>query len=90
MEDEFYGENEYFGNLESVRGDNDNDEQENDENQNINEDELNEFRGDKTMSMLNPKSVRERIDETLEILKDLKSRTDIRLSRADLLVTLSK
>lgn len=40
-------------------------------------------------SALNPKSVRERIDESLEILGDLKSRSG-KVSRADLLNTLAK
>jgi len=39
---------------------------------------------------LNPKSVRERIDETLEVLSHFKTRNDINISRVDLLSTLKR
>jgi len=52
--------------------------------------DLDKYRGDATQAGLNPRSVRERIDETLEMLSDLKSRTNMTISRSDLMETLSK
>jgi hypothetical protein len=40
--------------------------------------------------LANPKSVRERIDEALEVLANFKSRKDVSMSRSDLIATLAK
>ena len=40
--------------------------------------------------VLNPTSVRERIDESLEMLSNLKTRKDRSLSRSDIISTLSR
>lgn len=49
-----------------------------------------EYSGIDGSSGANPKSIRERIDETLELLGNLKNRSEPRLSRVDLITTLSK
>ena len=82
MDDEFYADD-YFQDKNGTDGE-DGDEYDG------NVENLDQYKGDATMAVLNPKSVKERIDETLEILANLKSRTDVRLSRKELLSTLAK
>jgi hypothetical protein len=82
IDDEFYG---YSGG--EFSHDDNNAMENNEEDDQVAADQ---YRGDSTISTLNPKSVRERIDETLEVLSNLKARKNIKLSRSQLLETLSR
>lgn len=81
IDDEFYGYSgeEFFPNKESSM-----------ENMEEGGGSIEDYRGDQTTSTLHPKSIRERIDETLEILSNLKARKNIKLSRAQLIETLTR